>query len=465
MEKDLYGKTFYACFVNGDERDDKYPFYFHNEYELVDVSMVDSSLKEGKELYNKLDFFIRQQIYYAVVRISGHREARKIGEYKKWYKLTFAQKGKYSCKVYELTSATETFFKEDEYRCDIACISKQENHSLIELYNVHADGKHIHEGKKEKTTISGMGTLHVGMNVDAIDVWRCILPYYLCVEFIDCNGLPIGLFDMAYTPFVFQNYSDQNIPPGGNWNGRIPITVFISHFHYDHYSGLLRMINEHNAGGPRTYNYFFSNMDLHIPDTFQPISFGTITATIAGAGGNVTIHNDAVPFSAPNAAFDYGLGQFNHPITGNYVPHPHLHGMYVQCTTTGGTRVLIAGDTVYRGIGSLAGPMPRMGELAGPYDVLIACHHGGNYAVSIAGHNLPAGVNREDYIPVPAANNPIVIYSSNGNGGGFHPAPAVIQDHLGQGWGSCMITNANYNSFGVIPPTVTIYPACGVEIT
>lgn len=505
MEKDeLYGRAFYACFANGGIREEHYPFDFLNEYELVETEAVEAflggkndfyssrstagrrfvekevfdeiyaeyqkaGLRGEKFIHDKLKLTGNQQIYYATVNIQGRREAGKLGEYGKWYRVEFEREGAYSCRVQDYSAPPEEMSQEESYRCNITAISKEEDDSLRELFKVYPDGRHIWEGEaKRQERTEGLGTLQIGVPVDSIVVWHCIMSYYLCVEFYDANNLPIGLFDMAFHAFVYNNYSDQNMPPGGNWGNRVPITVILSHFHDDHISGLLRMVNSHNVGITRTYHFFFSNMDLYLPDTYQPPSFNRIINTVAGAGGNVTIYNDQAPFQAPNPAFDYGLASFDHPRYGTYSTHPHLHGMYVRCQTTGGTDVLMVGDTVYRSIQNVGGglnQMPHQGDLAVPYDVLIACHHGGNYAVSIAGANYLPNVGRDDYIPIPG-NNPVVIYSSNGNGTGNHPHPTVVAEHQNMGWTAGVITNANYSTYGNIPGHIIINQANGfVEIT
>lgn len=505
MEKgELYGRAFYACFANGGKREESYPFAFHNEYELVEAGAVEAFLGGKNNFYNsestagrrfveeetfdriyeeyqkaglrgerfvhdKLELTGNQQIYHATVSIQGMREAGKLGEYRKWYRIEFEREGIYPCSVRDYSALPEEMFREEVYQCNITTVSKEENDKLLELFKVYPDDRHILKGEgKELEKTERVGTLQQGVPIDSIVVWHCQRGYYLCVEFCDANQLPIGLFDMAYHGFVFANYSDQNMPPGGNWGNRVPITVILSHFHDDHIDGLTSMVNSHRAGQPRTYNYFFRNIDLHLPDTFQPPSFNTLTATVRGAGGNVVIHNDQAPMQAQNPAFSYGLASFNHPISGAYNAHPHLHGMYVRCQTTGGRSVLMVGDTVYRGIQTVGGArnqMPHQGDLAVSYDVLIACHHGGNYAVDIAGHNYQANVGRADYIPTPG-NNPVVIYSANGNGNGAHPHPVVVADHQNQGWAAGVITNANYATYGNIPGHITINQVNGfVRIT
>lgn len=505
MEKDeLYGRAFYACLVNGGKRGECYPFDFHNEYELVETGAVEAFLGRKNDFYSsesnagrrlvkketfdaiyeeyqnaglrgerfvhdKLELTGNQQIYYATVSIRGMREAGKFGEYGKWYIIEFEREGAYSCRVRDYSAPPEETLGEEAYRCNITAVPKKENDSLLELFKVYPDDRHILRGEEKKQErIKGLGTLQIGVPVDSIVVWQCQRGYYLCVEFYDANQLPIGLFDMAYQGFVFANYSDQNMQPGGNWGNRVPITVILSHYHNDHIDGLLSMVNSHRAGGPSTYHYFFGNMDLHLPDTLQPASFHTLVFTVAQAGGNVVIHDDQAPMQAPNPAFDYGLASFDHPRSGAYRPHPHLHGMYVRCQTTGGRDVLMVGDTVYRGIQAVGGGInqpPHQGDLAASYDVLIACHHGGNYAVDVAGNNYLQNTGRDDYIPLPG-NNPVVIYSSNGNGNGAHPNSVVVNEHLNRGWTAGMITNVNYNSYGNIPGNIIINQAGGfVEIT
>ncbi len=479
MEKgELYRRAFYACFVNGGKREESYPFAFHNEYELVEAAGAfgriyeeyqKAGLKGEGFVHDKLELTGNQQIYYATVSIQGMREAGKLGEYGKWYRIEFDWKGKYPCSVRDYSALPEEMFREEVYRCNITIVSKEENDNLLELFKVYPDDRHIFkvEGKNQER-MEPVGTLREGVPIDSIQVWHCQGGYYLCAEFCDANQLPIGLFDMGYHEFVFANYSDQNMPQGGNWGNRVPITVILSHFHKDHIDGLISMVNNHIAGQSWTYNYFFSNMDLHLPNTIQPPSFNTLIATVRNTGGNVVIHDDKLPMQAQNSAFSYGHASFNHPISGAYIAHPHLHGMYVRCQTTGGKSVLMVGDTVYRGIQTVGGAMnqmPHQGDLAVSYDVLIACHHGGDYAVDIAGHNYPQNVGRADYIPIPG-NNPVVIYSANGNWRGAHPDPVVVADHQHQGWAAGVITNANYDFYGVIPDHIIINREIGfVKIT
>lgn len=86
--------------------------------------------------------------------------------------------------------------------------------------------------------------------------------------------------------------------------------------------------------------------------------------------------------------------------------------------------------------------------------MLIACHHGGDYAVGIAGNNFLPGVTSDSYIPI-AGTNPVVIYSSNGDGiNSKHPHPAVVNDHQTQGWSAGIITNSNFDTYGVIPGNI-----------
>lgn len=505
---ELYGRAFYACFANGGQREETYPFHFRNEYELVETGAVEAFLGGKTDFYgsgnaagrqfvkretfegiyeeyrktgltgerfvhDKLRLTGSQQIYYATVSIRGMREAGKLGEYGKWYRVEFDREGVYSCRVRDDSAPPEEMFREETYRCNITAVTKAESDSLRELFTVYPDDRHIFKGEGSmRNRTEGVGTLQPGVAVDSILVWHCFRNYYLCVEFYDASQLPIGLFDMAYHGFVYVNYSDQNMPPGGNWGNRVPITVIISHFHDDHICGLNSMVNSHTSGipGARTYHYFFANMDLHLPDTYQPPSFNTLTATITGAGGNVTIYDDQTPMQVQNQVFGFGLGSFDHPISGAYDPHPHLHGMYVSCQTTTGTSVLMVGDTVYRGIqtvgAAVLNQMPHQGDLAVPYDVLIACHHGGDYAVGIAGGNYLPNVSREDYIPIPGNNNPTVIYSANGNGTGTHPNPTYVAEYQNQGWTAGVITNAVYSTYGTIPGHITINQVNGfVEIT
>lgn len=511
MNMDLYGQSFYACFTNGDEQDETYPFAFHNEYQLVPTYVIDPFLKNNQSLYaapddlryfagqnifdsvfssftqsgltgepfihDKLKFLGKQQIYRITVKINKKREARKLGEYKTWYKITFSKQGLYSCSVQDYSASPEDMLKKTAYRCDIECLSKDENDFLLELYKIYPNGTHIFcENGKKKKSPHMVGSLVVGTAVNKIVVWHCAPPYYLCVEFDDAAGFPIGLFDMGFHAFVFDNYSDQHLPPMANWvngqawGGREPITVIISHCHDDHIDGLYSMVVAHNQVGANhnTYNYFFANIDLYMPNTLQSPAYTAIVNTI-NTVGNVTIYNDNAPFSAPTAAFDYGLAQFNHPTSQAYDPHPHLHGMYLRCTTVNNTRVMMVGDTVYRGIAALAGlpAMPGTGDLAGPYDVLIGCHHGGDYAVGIAAGNNPPGVTKQQYIPVAdVTQTPTVIYSANGSGGPFstHPHPARMTEHAAQSWAGRIITNAAFTQNGAISPQVAITPN-GVDIT
>ena len=489
MEKDeLYGRAFYACFANGGIREERYPFDFLNEYELVETGAVEAflggkndfysskstvgrrfvekevfdeiyaeyqkaGLRGEKFIHDKLELTGNQQIYYATVSIQGRREAGKLGEYGKWYRVEFGREGAYPCRVKDYSAPPEGMFREESYRCNITAITKEENDSLRELFKVYPDGRHIWKGEEKKQErTEGLEALQIGAPVDSIVVWNCEGNYYLCVEFYDDDNFPIGLFDMAYRGFVYNNYRDQ---PGIDWGNRVPITVILSHFHNDHIDGLISMVNSHRAGTPgnNTYQYFFSNMDLHLPDTYQPPSFNRLINTVIGAVGNVTIYNDQAPFQAPNPAFDYGLASFDHPLSGAYSGNLHLHGMYVRCQTKGGRNVLMVGDTVYRGIQDVRNGLnqiPHQGDLVDSYDVLIACHHGGNYAVDIAGNNYLPNVRRDDYIPIPG-NNPVVIYSSNGNGTGNHPHPTVVTEHLHNGWTAGVITNKDISIYGNVP--------------
>lgn len=490
---ELYGKSFYACFVNNGDMDECYPFNFRNEYEMIETGSVDAFLgksngfyssgstvgrhfvrkeifdqiyteyrKEGlqgkKFIHDKLKLTGNLQIYYVTVNISEMTTAAELGEYGKWYIMEFRQDGAYSCKVQNYSVPPEEMFLEDLYRCNIMAVPKKENDNLIELFKVYPDGTHILEGAvKTRKDEEQLETLHIGAPVNSIVVWHCLDKHYLCVEFYDASQLPIGLFDMAFNGFVFTNYSDNNVPPQGGWGNQVPITVILSHLHKDHIGGLIAMANTHNnIYHPGTYHYFFQNIDLHLPDTLSPPSFNLIIQTIQNEGGSVTVHNDEAPFQAINPAFSYGLASFNHPVTGEYYPHPHLHGMYVRCQTIGGRNVLIAGDTVYRGIQAVGGAqnqLPHQGDLAFPYDVLIACHHGGNYAVSIAGNNYLPDTKRSDYIPIPG-NNPVVIYSANGNGTGTHPHRDVMTEHYNCGWTTYAITNTNGSTYGTLPPYI-----------
>lgn len=503
-KEELYGRVFYACFANGGEREERYPFAFRNEYELVETGAVEAFLGGGDEFYrsagvegrrfvkeetfgriyaeyqkegltgerfihDKLELTGNQQVYYAVVSIQGMREAGKFGEYGKWYRMEFSKEGAYPCSVRDYSAEPGEMFREEAYQCNITAVTGEENDKLRELFRVYPDGRHIwHRKGKGRERKDGFGTLPVGTPVNSILVWRCPGSYYLCVEFYDSNQLPIGLFDMGYNQYVYNNYSDRNLPPNGGWGNRVPITVFISHFHDDHVSGLVSMAVSQILTG--SYQYFFSNMDLHMPDTYQPPSFNLVVNSVAGAGGNVNIHDDQIPFQAPNPAFDYGLAEFDHPIQGTYNVHPHLHGMYVRCQTVGGRDVLMVGDTVYRGIKVVGGALnqpPRQGDLAAQYDVLIACHHGGNYHVDIAGHNYLPNTTAADYIPIPGNHNPTVIYSANGNGiNSSHPNPVYVNEHLNQGWGAGIITNQNFSISGTIPGHIRIDNQNGyVEIT
>lgn len=468
IKGELNGRDFYACFVNGDKKEDSYPFRFLNEYELVEAGEIEeiwekaAGFRKEDFIRDKLELTGSLQVYYATVSIPGKREAGKLGQYGHWYKITFTEAGAYSCAVQDYSAEPEEMFREETYRCKISALPGEENASLQELFQVYPDGKHIWEAEGRKPEReSGVGTLHRGQPVGSVVVWHCRRAYYLCVEFYDANDYPIGLFDVGYQWFVYTNYSDQNMPLGGNWGNRVPITVIISHFHSDHVNGLVAMMNNRRRGGPRTFQYFFSNMELHMPDTLQTPSYNALVATVRGAGGRVTLYNDQWPFRALNAGFDYGLASFNHPLTNGYHGHPHLHGMYVRCRTLGGRSVLMVGDTVYRGIRlipSWGNPFPHQGDLSVPYDVLIACHHGGDYAVGIAGNNLPANMVSANYIPIPG-NNPVVIYSSNGNGTtGKHPHPGVVADHTNQGWASGIITNGNFNFYGNMPGHIIIDP-------
>ncbi len=505
-KEELYGRVFYACFANGGEREGRYPFAFRNEYELVETGAVEAFLGGRDEFYrlgsvesrrfvkeetfdriyaeyrntgltgepfihNKLDLTGNQHIYYAAVSIPGMREAGKAGEYGKWYRMGFSKEGSYPCRVRDYSANPEEMFREESYRCDITALTEEENDNLRELFRVYPDGRHILQGEEKGQEKEGsFGALQIGTPIDSIVVWHCQRAYYLCVEFYDASQLPIGLFDMGYHGHVYVNYSDQNMPPGGNWGKRVPITVIISHFHDDHVSGLVAMANSHNLGLGRTYRYFFSNLDLHLPDTYQPPSFHRVVNTVTRAGGNVTIYDDQIPMQAPNPAFDFGLAEFNHPIYGTYNAHPHLHGMYVRCQTVGGRNVLMVGDTIYRGIKTIGGALnqlPHQGDLASSYDVLIACHHGGNYHVSIAGNHYLPNTTAEDYIPIPGNFNPTVIYSANGNGiNSAHPHPVYVAGHQNQGWAAGIITNTNFSTYGNIPGYIRIDMQNGfVEIT
>lgn len=490
MQTDLYGQSFYGCFVNGDHGSIDGSLSY-NEYELVHTDIVDPFLKQdsslvtfyrkykrfaGREsfdkvyseflqcglkgtpfIYDKLEYIGKQQIYYTVVHIHGKRAAGKLGEYKKWYKITFAKKGKYECKVQDYSAPTEEQFKELDYRCDIEAISKEANEFIMELYRIHPDEESIHSGKKGgKSKSYGLGTLQNNTAVNSFRVWHCTPNFYLCVEFCDATPLPLGIFDMGYHPSVFDYYSDQNLspPPNNNWGGREPITVIISHFHRDHVNGLNMMVAAQGGGGPNTYHHLFHNIDLHMPDTLQPASYAALVTAVRAAGGNVTIYDDQQPFSAPGPHFGIGLGEFKHPRNGARCNHPHLHGLYVCCHTAGGRTAMLAGDTVYRGmprpgIGMQA--MPGMDDLGGPYDVLVASHHGGDYSVAEAGSNFLQGITKQQYIPVPIAatptNIPVVIYSANGDGlSGAHPHSVRMREYTAQGWRGWTITNAAHSA-------------------
>jgi len=479
---EFYGKTFYACFINGDGRAEEYPFSFINQYQLVESGVVEPFLYGKRELYagvktentagrdvfervfrefqenglesetfrrDKLSYLGSRMPYNAAVSFEMQREAGKFGEYGGWYKLTFTEEGSYVCDV-EIYSEAEEEFLTESYFCGIERLSGNMIRLLRELYRIYPDGERI----MRETGLTGFR----GMQVDKIRICHCDKPYYLCVELLGRQDSHLGFFDMGRHDLLLNSCTDKSaFNPSSN-------IIFLSHYHGDHVSGLEFIVMLHQSGTVAFHN-FFKKAELYVPNTIRTLGLPTVVKTITDEGGRCTLYNKDNSFPAEDPDFDLGMICFNHPQTGKYDTHPHLHGLYVTLKTTGGSRMLLAGDTVYRGM-SNEDREAGTGALAGPYDVLVSCHHGGDYAVSCAKSYLPQGVSSQDYIPN-AAEGALVIHSANGNGiSGSHPHKDRIKEYVNRQWSNQLITNGNYTVTGTIPENVTIKGLLGyVEVT
>lgn len=477
---ELKEETFYACFVNGDHMQARYPMAFENDYQLIHAGVVDPFLKRDDSLYeesgeqswfagkkefqrlyetfltcglreapfihDKLDFFGRQQICYLTVPFFSKREAGKLGAYGCWYRITLTQKGKYEGQLRDVSSL-EGIEKRIAVSCDIEPLKKTENTVLQEIFHIYPDNQFIFEGKGDpaRQDAEGAYDYFTGQQIQSVIVWNGADPYYLCTEFYNQNNEPVGLFDMSYHDSVFESYSDALLPGDPNsrtsyWPGREPITVYLSHLHEDHYKGLYYMLLAHREEHA-TFHYFFRHISLTYPCTIEVPDVMAIVAAIKEKKGLIIKWPDHMPFKAWLESFSVGHIQFNHPRTNAYDPHPHLHGLYARGMLTTGERYLVVGDTVYRGIDS--------DILEWNYDVLVACHHGGDFNVASAGVYYPPGKTAQDYVPTPGGTgNRLVIYSANGNGHTHaHPFAEWMIKHRNMGWTNERITNENHVAF------------------
>lgn len=187
-------------------------------------------------------------------------------------------------------------------------------------------------------------------------------------------------------------------------------TIFISHWHQDHCNALAQVT-------AAVLNTICNNTEWYVPASGTPV-FQQI--------------QNAVPaqnFHAGAAAIAYGLVNVNNNVNVQVgkiaLPggiHPHHRGLYIKLITVGGNQVFVVGDSTYEGI-----PLNERTNGGAGYDVLQACHHGGNY------HYAPAAqLGANQYIPV-AAQGATALYSADGIYHG-HPNLVYVGEYRAAGY-------------------------------
>lgn len=446
---DLYGKVFYANFVNNKSSD--LPYVLENEYELVEKENINALMLKEKSLYkeksngmkdvfdkiydiydkhgltgepfiqNKIEYTGGQQVYYAIVKfknISGY----KLGEYTNWYEIEFSETGEYDCTVSDYSSFTDDFFKKEDYKCNIKMIPAKTNAFLKELFRIPTN---LYNSGRKNNILTSFEDYDA--KADDMMILKCNGAHYLCTEISIKIKSEVWLFDMAYHDRTCRSYNDQSI---GYYNCS-NISVFISHFHSDHINGLVWMANQFLKGND--YNVFFSRMNFYAPNYNTTASMHTIVNAIHKANRAPVLYDIDEPFYEQYESF--GIGLIN---TSNEDDHPHCHGLFMVCRFKKENYILITGDTVYRGIYEISNEYSDMPGLK----YLIACHHGGNFDKGSSCRSDNKKFCK--FIPTPGADNPVVFYSANGNGiTSRHPYPEIIQLHHDKGWVNKIITNAN----------------------
>lgn len=304
--------------------------------------------------------------------------------------------------------------------CNLELLPQSQARQLKQLYHPYIPEESRISGSENKSRVGAVAAATVFGEVDFFYVGAA-----LCVKIIDNAGNLAAFFDLgtkvsgnpllaAQQPAA-QNSNAAILAELGAINAGAPQTIFISHWHSDHCNALGTFKNHTGAFANANIS---NNTEWYVPGSRTPM-FATMQAAIPPAFFHVYPLGVVQPPINVNGNAAIQVGKIN--LAQN---HPHHQGVYVKLQLASGTDVLLPGDTTYEGIPSAVRTNGGQG-----YDVLQACHHGGNYYLRPANQN--AAIAR-GYIPAAAAGA-YVVYSADGVYYG-HPNSFFRQHYNNQGY-------------------------------
>lgn len=407
-----------SCFLNGQAGDRimssrKYGEIFRKFQEF---GVTDERFREVKTQYLGETGFHVVTVYF---RDMGYARF----EYENWYFIRLSDNAGdlegdiYECAFYEWN---ETGDPEVNACCNLELLPDAQARTLKQLYHPYIPKESSINSAENKESVGAVVAATIFLRVEFFYVGAA-----LCIKILDGGGNMTAFFDLGTRVSANPIIATQQ-PAAANSNATIlaelgainaaaPLTIFISHWHRDHCNALGNFV----VGGAFANANISANTEWYVPGSGLA-SFVTMQAAIPPANFHVSPQGVAQAPVNVNGNGNIRVGKIN--LAGNL--HPHHQGVYVMLGLTSGTSVFLPGDTTYEGLPAVV----RTNGGAG-YDVLQACHHGGNYYLPPANQNAAVA---EGNIPT-AAGGAYIVYSADGVYHG-HPNPFFIQHYQNQGY-------------------------------
>ena len=194
-------------------------------------------------------------------------------------------------------------------------------------------------------------------------------------------------------------------------DGNNPVTIFISHWHIDHYNALGILWNESD-----NFIKLCQNAEWYVPHSGTPM-FMRVQKRTPPSKFHVYSGEQQPQKVAGNEYIEVGKIDFK----GN--PHPHHQGLFVRLQFSNGRNILLPGDTTYEGL-------PLNVRNGRKYSILQVCHHGGNYSI----YPATQGSASQQFIPMPTkiVEN-YAVYSADGVSH-RHPNLTYVTYHRNRGY-------------------------------